>query len=49
MSSGKQPLEGLTVRIWDPPSTSTSKDKSSEEKLLKGSRGFREYTEQIGN
>lgn len=48
MSNGKQPLEGLTVRIWDPPSTTESK-KTADENLLKGNRGFRQYTEQIGN
>ena len=44
--SNKQPLEGLTVRIWDPPTTTD--DKEFKDKLTKGSRGFREYTEQIG-
>lgn len=48
MSNGKQPLEGLTVRIWDPPSNTESK-KTNDESLLKGNRGFRQYTEQVGN
>lgn len=47
MSNGKQPLEGLTVRIWDPPSNTVS-EKTADENLLKGNRGFRQYTEQIG-
>jgi hypothetical protein len=46
MSNKKQPLEGLTVRIWDPPSKST--DKKTEDNLSKGSRGYRQYTEQVG-
>ncbi|KAG2215367.1 hypothetical protein INT46_011737 [Mucor plumbeus] len=37
----RQPLEGLTVRIFDPP-------KSSEESTS-GSRGYREYTEVVGS
>ncbi|CAO3631130.1 unnamed protein product [Mucor fragilis] len=37
----KQPLEGLTVRIFDPPANNT-------QKLTNGSRGYREYTEITG-
>ncbi|KAG2194873.1 hypothetical protein INT47_002667 [Mucor saturninus] len=48
MSNGKQPLEGLTVRIWDPPSK-TESEKTADENLLKGNRGFRQYTEQVGS
>lgn len=33
----KQPLEGLTVRIFDPPTNDTQRKT--------GSRGYREYTE----
>ncbi|RCI07026.1 hypothetical protein CU098_011041 [Rhizopus stolonifer] len=40
MSNNKQPLEGLTIRIWDV-------DNKDDKK--KGSEGFREYTEQIGS
>ncbi|KAK4518127.1 uncharacterized protein ATC70_001478 [Mucor velutinosus] len=37
----KQPLEGLTVRIFDPPADDT-------QKATTGSRGYREYTEIAG-
>lgn len=46
--SGKQPIEGLTVRIWDPPSSEKDNSKKGDN-LSKGSRGYREYTEQAGN
>ncbi|KAL0145626.1 hypothetical protein V8B55DRAFT_1463557 [Mucor lusitanicus] len=36
----KQPLEGLTVRIFDPPANGTQE--------TTGSRGYREYTEIVG-
>jgi hypothetical protein len=35
----KQPIEGLTVRIFDDPSTPETK----------GRRGYRQYTEQVGS
>ncbi|GAN10933.1 hypothetical protein MAM1_0432c10483 [Mucor ambiguus] len=38
----KQPLEGLTVRIFDPPA-------SNAQKTNTGSRGYREYTEIAGS
>ncbi|GAA5804103.1 hypothetical protein HPULCUR_009589 [Helicostylum pulchrum] len=46
--SGKQPIEGLTVRIWDPPSSEKDNSKKGDN-LSKGSRGYREYTEQAGS
>lgn len=36
----RQPLEGLTVRIFDPP--------KNNEESASGSRGYREYTEVVG-
>lgn len=47
MSRNNQPLEGLTVRIWDPPSATEDKDQDKSNKG-KGSRGYRQYTEQVG-
>lgn len=40
----KQPLEGLTVRIFDPVKT----DENGNSVDSKGSRGYRQYTEKIG-
>lgn len=42
MSAGKKPIEGLTIRLWDPPTASTTGEN-------KGSRGFRQYTEEVGS
>lgn len=48
MSGGKQPIEGLTVRLWDPPSSEKDASKTGDNSS-KGSRGYREYTELVGN
>lgn len=47
MSSEKQPLEGLTIRLWNVPSESKDKN-TKEDNLVKGNRGYRQYTEQVG-
>lgn len=47
MANNRQPLEGLTVRIWDPPAPSINNDKNTKNSQG-GSRGFRQYTEQVG-
>ncbi|CAO3607162.1 unnamed protein product [Mucor hiemalis] len=47
MSGGKKPIEGLTIRLWDPPTTSTTG--TAGDNASKGSRGFRQYTEEVGS
>jgi hypothetical protein len=43
--SNKQPLEGLILRIFDPPKV----DDKRKYIKSKGGCGYRQYTEQIGN
>ncbi|KAI8332512.1 hypothetical protein EDC96DRAFT_526530 [Choanephora cucurbitarum] len=44
MSDKKAPIEGLTIRIWDLDNEVEKSDVNN-----RGSRGYREYTEQIGS